>query len=285
MKIIPQTLLVEKSDRIIKAKKFKIQKPALVSKEKSPYLKKCLEKINGLEWLKKGDTILIKANINSDHLFPGTTNPLILKKLIELLYSEGAGKVTVGDRSSIFWEGTKTNAERTGIKQATESAGAEFIAFEDYKWIKAGDFWITEKINDFNKIINLCVLKTHSLADFTLSLKNMMGITHPRTRTNMHLHNREKKIAMIHKYVTPDMNIVDGTKCFIDGGPATGELREPNVLFASRDRIALDVTCVNFLKSLGSKRLKDLNAWNHDQIRTAVKLGIGIKSDKDIKLV
>jgi uncharacterized protein (DUF362 family) len=123
------------------------------------------------------------------------------------------------------------------------------------------------------------------IADFTLSLKNLMGCLHPRTRMRMHTLMLKHRIGEFNIGITPLLNIVDGTKCFIDGGPDKGVLRSPGVILASKDRVALDVTSINLLKDLGSKRLKNVNPWLHSQIRSAVKHGLGISGNNDIKII
>jgi uncharacterized protein (DUF362 family) len=283
MKISPSQLLVKKSNKKLRAPRFVTPKQSIVSKSKS--LKKALEKINGLDWVKKGCSALVKPNINSDDKFPGTSNPVTLRELILLLQKEGAERIVVGDRSSVFWEGTERNAERVGIKQAVEKTGAEMIYFKDYAWIKSNGFWVTEKITGHDFIINFGVLKTHSIAGITLSMKNLMGITHPRTRLWMHASSLNKKIARLNALTKPVINILDGTKCFIDGGPATGVLKHGKTILASTDRVALDVAGVRELQRLGSKSLKNLNPWEHGQIKEAVNLKLGVDSEDRIRTI
>ncbi|MBR9679318.1 MAG: DUF362 domain-containing protein [Nanoarchaeota archaeon] len=277
MKISTKILKLKKSNKQIKQLTFTTPKKSTVSKHSN--LTTCLKKINGLNNVK--GKVLIKVNLNSDDKYPGTSNPKTLSELIKLLQKK-TKKIFVGDRSSIFWEGTRENAEKVGITQATEKAGAEMVYFENHPWIKTRDFWITEKILDYDHVINLAVLKTHRIAGITLSLKNMMGITHPRTRLFMHAHNLNKKIARINTLINPTINIIDGTKCFIDGGPDTGVLKQGKIILASKDRIALDVISFKELQQLGSKSLARKNPWKHPQIKEAVKLKLGVNSDKKI---
>ena len=49
------------------------------------------------------------------------------------------------------------------------------------------------------------------------------------------------------------MNIMDGGKCFVFGGPSNGDQAEPKVIVASTDRIAADATGVALLKSIGTE--------------------------------
>lgn len=284
-----EIIKLKKSCRELEKKKFKIEKPAIVSKAES--ITKAISLLDGLKKVKKGDSVLIKPNINSDDKYPGTTRPAGLKELIKLLKKKGA-VVTVGDMSSAFWSHTRVCSEAVGIKQVCKELNVPLKFFENTKWLKVKlpdtslrEIWLTDELCKHKHLINLAVMKTHRLADFTLSLKNLMGCLHMRTRMRMHARLLKQRIGEFNKGLTPLINIVDGTKCFIDGGPDKGEERKPGVILASRDRVALDVTGVKTLKSLGSKSLKNVNPWKHPQIKFSAKHGLGVSSDKDIKLI
>jgi len=284
-----EVIKLKKSCSVLVTKPFKITKPALVSKANS--ITKALTLINGLTDIKKGDSVLIKPNINSDDVYPGTTRPEGLRELIKLLKKIGA-KITVGDMSSAFWSHTKSCATTVGIKKVCDEESVPIIFFDDKSWVKTplkntslGDAWLTDELCNHDYLINLSVLKTHRMADFTLSLKNLMGLLHMRTRMRMHARLLKERIGEFNKAITPVINIVDGTKCFIDGGPDTGELRSPGLILASKDRVALDVTCIRILQEFGSKSLNNLDPWSHPQIQSAVKNGIGVSSDEEIKVV
>lgn len=286
---VKEIIILKKSCKVLTRKKFEIRSPALVSRAKT--IPEALSLVNGFEEIKKGQKVLIKPNINSDDVYPGTTRKEGLAELIRLLKKRGA-EVTVGDMSSLYWRHTRECSEKVSIKQVCEEEGVPLIFFEDCGWVEVElpntslkSCYITEELCNHDHLINLCVLKTHRVADFTLSLKNLMGMLHPRTRIKMHTHNLKQGIGEFNLALTPILNIVDGTKCFIDGGPDVGVLREPGIVFAGRDRVALDVTCIRTLQSLGSKSLEGLNPWEHPQIKTAVNLGLGAKSDGEIRIV
>ena len=48
-----------------------------------------------------GDKVLVKPNYNSPGTPPASTDPEFLKALVELLFESGAGKVVVGESSSL----------------------------------------------------------------------------------------------------------------------------------------------------------------------------------------
>jgi len=279
-----EIIKLKKSCEQLTYKRFKIERPAIVTKAKS------ITKAIKLD-IKKGDSVLIKSNINSDDVYPGTSRPEGLRELIKLLKKKGA-KITVGDMSSAFWNHTRECSNTVGIKKVCNEESVPLIFFEDTEWVKVElentslkNAWITDELCKHKHLINLGVLKTHRMADFTLSMKNLMGCLHLRTRMRMHARLLKQRIGEFNKAITPTLNIIDGTKCFIDGGPDVGELRESGVILASKDRVALDVTCIRILQELGSKSLKGLDPWTHPQIKHAVKQGVGVSKDSDIKVI
>jgi len=282
-----EIIKLKKSCQKLNPKQFKIKKPAIVSEAKT--ITKAVNLI-GLN-IKKGDSVLIKPNINSDDKYPGTTRPAGLKELIKLLKKKSA-KITIGDMSSAFWSHTKVCAKTVGIQQVCKNESVPLKFFDDSEWVNVKlsntslkSIWLTNELCKHDHLINLAVLKTHRLADFTLSLKNLMGLLHMRTRMRMHARLLKQRIGEFNKAINPVINIIDGTKCFIDGGPDKGELRSPGAILASKDRVALDVTCIKKLQEQGSKSLKDLNPWRHPQVKHAVKHGAGVSKDADIKLI
>jgi uncharacterized protein (DUF362 family) len=77
---------------------------------------------------------------------------------------------------------------------------------------------------------------------------------------------------------------MDAMSCFIDGGPDTGTVRNPNLLLAGTDRIAVDAVAVAVLLSEGNTTLTG-KIFEQDQIERAVELGLGASSPDEIKLV
>lgn len=84
---------------------------------------------------------------------------------------------------------------------------------------------------------------------------------------------------------TPSLIVLDGTKCWIAGGPYTGELREPNVIIAGDDRIAVDVVGASVIRAMGSELLKDFPVWAHRQIRRAAELGLGARGPEEVEIL
>ncbi len=238
----------------------------------------------------KGDEVWLKPNFNTGDLPPGSSDPDFVKAVIDQLYKHGASKVVVGE-SSMMSASTRKVFEETGMLRKAEEAGAEVVFFDEGKWVKVetggkylGKVSLPEKALGAKKLVYVCCMKTHKWAKFTLSLKLAVGFMKPNERTLLHLRHIEEKIADLNLVVHPDLIIMDGRVCFINGGPTCGELRSPNVILASGDRVAIDVEAIKTIQSFEGNSLP-ANPWNYTQIRRAAQLGIGVKSEAEYTVV
>jgi len=252
---------------------------------------KAVEMIGGLnKIIKKGDEVLLKPNFNTNDAPPASNDPDFVKAVIELLYEHGVGKVVVGE-SSMLSLSTRKVFEETGMMHKAEEAGAETVFFDEGRWVKVstgGKYLrkvsLPEKALEPRKLVYVCCMKTHKWAKFTLSLKLAVGFMKPSERMLLHARHLEEKIADLNLVVHPSLIIMDGRKCFINGGPACGELREPNIILASGDRIAIDVEAVKTIQSYEGNSLK-AEVWSFKQISEALKLGLGVKNEGEYKVL
>ena len=238
----------------------------------------------------EGDIVLLKPNFNSADPPPASSDPSFLKAIIELLFEHGAGKVILGECS---WQGLSTRKalEQTGTILALKDTGAEIAFFDEESFIKVdvgGKYLkhvsLAESAMKADKIIYSCCLKTHFRADFSLSLKLAFGFTKKRERMGFHLSHLKEKLVDLNLVVHPNLIIADGRKCFITGGPFSGEVRTPGVVLASGDRIAMDIECIKVIGGFEGSKLKD-DPWKYVQIQHAVKLGLGAKEESAYDVV
>lgn len=241
-----------------------------------------------------GKSVLVKPNVVGRHGNPTTTNPAVVAAVVKVLYEAGAGKVFVGDMSALIRGSTKKNMERTGIMQAARDAGAETLFFEDHGWVKVKvggkylkEVSVTEWIYKVDKVVNLPVIKTHEYAGYSICLKNFVGATHFGQRPYLVNPLRwEEVVTELNLAYRPDLNIADGTKVMVEGGPWEGTAFEANLILASGDRIACDVVGLAVIKSYGRwERLLSSSPWEMGQVRKAVELGLGARSRQELELV
>jgi uncharacterized protein (DUF362 family) len=240
--------------------------------------------------VKPGDEILVTPNVNTADPPPGSSDPLIVRAVIDLLYQHGAGKVILG-ASSTFSQSTRQNLVKTGMLQMAEEAGAEVAVFEEDPWVRTRTggrhlrrVSLARAAVEAEKIVYVCCLKTHFLADFTMSLKLAMGFVRRRDRLLMHARGLKEKLVDLNLAVQPDLIVMDGRRCFISGGPGTGELREPNLVLASGDQIAIDVEGIRIIQSYPGNSLEG-DPWQLPMIRLAVELGLGATGDAGLQVI
>ncbi len=127
-----------------------------------------------------------------------------------------------------------------------------------------------------------------------MSLKNSVGLIAKKVRSEVYDHMWElhsspfqrQMIAEINKVYRVDLVIMDGIEAFVSGGPERGDVVAPNLLLASEDRVAIDAVGVAILRLYGAAgHVAEGGIFELDQLRRAAELGVGVKSESEIRLV
>ena len=282
-----------------KSNSFKEGGKALVSVVHGGDIEKIVEEainlIGGIEKLDVlGKSILIKPNVLDGSPPPTTTNPKVIKAVAKILFKSGARRVLVGDMSALLKLPTRKNMDATFIKLMAEEADAELVSFEEEGWLSIdlprGQFvkrvYVSEVLFQVDRIINVPVIKTHRSATYSIALKNFVGATHFRQRPYfVDRDHWEEVIAELNLAYTPDLNIVDGTKLMVEGGPWKGMVRDANLVIATGDRVAADVVGLGVLKHYSElPRIKEVDVWEQRQVKRAIELELGITKEDEIGL-
>jgi uncharacterized protein (DUF362 family) len=255
---------------------------------------KAVNLIGGFEkFVKKGEVVLLKPNFNTADPFPASTDFEFLKAVVELVYQQDPKLVMIGESSTMSFN-TKKIMEKLGIFKLLEADSPPRIyVFEEWQWVKKNikngkylkSVSISEILERPDKIIFLPCLKTHKYAQYTGALKLAVGFMKPLQRVKLHLNHLQEKIAELNSIVRCDLVIMDARKCFISKGPTKGETREPNLILASDDRIAIDVEGIKIIQNFKGNSLKNINPWELTQIKRAIELGIGVKNPSEYQLL
>ena len=88
-------------------------------------LRRAVELAGGLDWLERGQTVLVKPALNSSGAFPFTASPASCAEIVKMCLERGAGKVYVADEMG--FEHTMLKHWKTG----------KFAGFEKDQTIKA----------------------------------------------------------------------------------------------------------------------------------------------------
>ena len=266
-------------------------------------IKQAVDMIGGVrQALHPEDRVLLKANFNSDDPYPASSDLGFLGAVVELLREEGITDLTLGERSGWPWMPTAHVLEEMGVFKFAEEIDLPIIDFDSGPWmdVKLGpeSKWWTkagyhQSLKGFDKIVFLPCMKHHFLARFTMSLKLIVGVTHPVDMQYMHADHRlgktdepmDMKMIELSLPLGPDLIIMDGRKSFVTNGPAEGEVVEPDVIMASGDRIAIDVEGVKILQSYPRDNLIKMPVWEIPLIKRAVELGLGVSGEADYKVL
>jgi uncharacterized protein (DUF362 family) len=248
--------------------------------------------------------VAIKANYNSADPFPASTHIQTLQSLVENLQEAGSSSLVLAERSGMG--DTRRVLEKMGVLNLSNKLGFEAIVLDEEEkddWIKIdgkGNHWmrgfyISKIFREADKVVQTCCLKTHRFGGhFTLSLKNSVGLVAkklPRSVYNymgeLHLSPYQRMmIAEINEHYNVDLILMDGMKAFLNKGPERGLVTEPNLLLASKDRVAIDAVGVAILRHYGATHnVMQGRIFEQDQIKRAVELEIGVNSPERINLI
>lgn len=211
-----------------------------------------VEKMGGMsQYVKSGDTVVIKPNIGWDRTIEqaANTHPLVVKRLVELSLDAGASKVRVFDRTCNEERRCYTNS---GIKQTLKSIKDKRVKLDyidDRKFVTVSikgatalDEWSFYKdALEADTYINVPVAKHHGLSRLSLGLKNAMGVI-GGGRGRLHYRLGEK-LADLNRVIQPDMTIIDASRVLVRNGPQGGSLsdvKQLDTILGTVDPVAAD---------------------------------------------
>ncbi len=221
-------------------------------------LKTALDALGGIgRFVKPGQSVAIKPNATwafAPHT-ASSTDPDVLRALIELVKEAGASKITVMDHCSIE-PGTAKALKANLLGTVVEETGVEGL-FPD-RWMGPKGTYTTIELpegHSFKKIgvikaavdadvrINMGVAKSHSVTRVTLALKHMMGFLETPQGLHAYLHKgiadintRSPMQAQLH--ILEALRIRTAYNDYITcGGPETDETH-PFMIFRKNQIIA-----------------------------------------------
>jgi len=244
-------------------------------------VKELVRRMGGIgRFVRPGERVLIKPACNSPFAFPATTDLDVIGTMVELLRT-GTDHIAVGDSSGFIHKPTQVAFDGMGLTALAARMNVPLIDFDAHEWTthrnpraaRLKEVRLTSRLAEFDRLIFLPTMRTHAWARITMALKLGMGLAPVPDRKNMHRTALEEMLGELNLYFAPDLIILDGRKCFVNGGPDSGDEREPGVLLASTGRVAIDTEAVSILKALGAYGL-EMPAEEVPMIRTARELGV-----------
>ncbi|RKL63224.1 DUF362 domain-containing protein [Thermoanaerobacteraceae bacterium SP2] len=248
-----------------------------------------------------GNVVLIKPNVlaGKDASTGATTSPEIVGTITKMCYEAGAKKVIIAE-SSNWGINTFEAFKACGYFEMAEKAGAELLDLKKDEIVERFiDGYVLKKVRipktilDVDTVINIPVLKTHSMTKVTLSLKNVaVGIStdDDKQRCLHHigifpaLSSEMSKKGSFLDYSIADINMISRSELVIIdgliglqglGAPLLGKPVKSNIIIAGFNRVSVD--------AIGSKIIGyEPSEINH--IKLAADKGLGEMDIEKLKI-
>jgi uncharacterized protein (DUF362 family) len=217
----------------------------------------------GRKMLKSSGDVYIKVNGVDSKKF-AYTSPDVIREVIVYFKDQGAKNIYVIENA------TQANITRlvfnvTGIEKVCRDTGAIPVYLDETgsvpvfleglkSFIDISSFVYERLIEhaDQNLYLSIPKLKTHSMSQVTLSIKNQFGLVHHHSRIADHNFNLHQKFADIYRLLRPDFVVVDGLIA-TDHGHYIAEknieecIIPMNCLIGGDDPLAVDITAASLM--------------------------------------
>jgi len=212
----------------------------------------CIERLGGMSaFVKRGDRVLLKPNIGWDRRVEqgANTHPEVVRAVGEMCLEEGAGKVTILDRTcNDARRSYRTSGMQDMVKGLSDKRinldfvrDNRFLKTEIPRGVVIKKWPLYEEALNADIIINIPVAKHHSISRLTLGMKNLMGLM-GGNRGLFHS-GIGQKLADLTSVLDPGLTVLDATRILVRNGPTGGRLEDVKILnrvAASSDPVALD---------------------------------------------
>lgn len=244
-------------------------------------LRASIEKLGGItKFIQPGDKVLIKPNVGWDRQpeQAANTNPELVAAVVKLCGEAKASDIWVTDVSV---NDPYRCFARSGIEDAVLQSGGKILFTGENDFVLTDmkgellKIWPVSKFyHQADKVINLPIVKNHSLSKCTLAMKNWYGVLGGQ-RNQLH-QDINTSIADLARAVRPTLTIMDATRVLKENGPTGGNLSDvsiENTIIAGLDEVAIDSYSLQFL---------GLNVEDVPYIKLAEQRGLGTSDWRSI---
>ncbi len=223
--------------------------------------RKSLDAVGGIKrFISPGERVTVKPNVGWDRTAEqaANTNPVLVGEMVRQCLEAGASEVIVTD---VTCNDPRRCFLRSGIREAVERAGGRVILPVDDDYLEVDlkgevltEWPVLKHFVETDRLINMPIVKQHSLSRCTLGMKNLYGIIGGR-RHKLHQHI-DQSIVDLASFCRPTLTVVDATRVLLRNGPQGGSLddvaREDTVICAT-DPVAADSRAAGFLGFTGDQ--------------------------------
>jgi uncharacterized protein (DUF362 family)/Pyruvate/2-oxoacid:ferredoxin oxidoreductase delta subunit len=218
-----------------------------------------VDNVGGFESIvSRSDKVLLKPNL----LMSATpdkavvTHPVFAQAVASLVIDYGA-KVFIGDSPPLGNLGRVLG--RSGYTDFMTTLNVEPCPFVRQRSIECSDGRLFRRLDlaaevfEFDRVINLPKLKTHTQMGLTLAVKNLFGTVLGTDKASWHLRAGKNidhfatVLVQILEQIQPALSIVDGILGMEGNGPNSGKPRFIGIVGAAKDAVALDAVIASLV--------------------------------------
>lgn len=251
-------------------------------------LREVLVPFGGLDWVRPGMRVVIKANLVSA-MKPekaATTHPALLAALTRMLRERGAN-VVIGDSPGGTFAAPHLNAvyRVCGLSEA-EAAGAELN--RDFSQKEAAlpeahtakHITYTGYLDGADAIISFCKLKSHGMLSLSAATKNLFGAIPGIIKPEYHYRYPDPMdfadmLIDLNEFFLPKLYLVDAVQTMEGNGPTAGTPKYMGALLAGKNPHKIDLLCA---------KLIGLEAKNVPTLRAAQERGLTPASAEELEV-
>jgi uncharacterized protein (DUF362 family) len=231
---------------------------SVVKDETAPEaVRKAVDLIGGIQKIvRKGDKVFIKPNL----VVPlakesgATTDPEVVRAVIQIVREAGASQIKVGDAPFFFYKSRKA-FETTGTQTVVEEEGAEAVYLDEEEYLEIespkaklmNTIKLPKVLLDCNKFITVPKLKTHAMCRVSLAIKNQIGLLTPEEKQIYHRTDIHQKVVDVTLAAKPALAIIDGLIGFEGQGPTYGDAVDMGVIIAGTDVVSVDAVASSIM--------------------------------------
>ena len=251
-------------------------------------LREVLVPFGGLDWVRPGMRVVIKANLVSA-MKPekaATTHPALLAALTRMLRERGA-HVVIGDSPGGTFAAPHLNAvyRVCGLSEA-EAAGAELNRDFSQKEADlpeahtAKHITYTGYLDGADAIISFCKLKSHGMLSLSAATKNLFGAIPGIIKPEYHYRYPDPMdfadmLIDLNEFFRPKLYLVDAVQTMEGNGPTAGTPKYMGALLAGTNPHKIDLLCA---------KLIGLEAKNVPTLRAAQERGLTPASAEELEI-
>ena len=221
-----------------------------------------LAPLGGLDWVRPGMVVGIKANLVSA-MKPeecATTHPSLLCALTEMLREQGA-EVIIGDSpGGVYTAAFVSHVYSAAGMAACEAVGAQLnrdfgvreASFPEARVLKS--FSYTAWLDSCDAIIDFCKLKSHGMMGMSAAAKNLFGVIPGTMKPEYHFRFPDmadfaRMLVDINDYFADKIKLclVDAVEGMEGNGPTKGTPRHIGLLVASVSPHTADAVCAKLI--------------------------------------